>query len=188
MNLNTFWYPLQAPREDINGSATDQPGGEMPRNSEGAENFDDEQAILADKDESRILSGASSDGTSDEDGMTGPASSHIEASELSDDFLAGKVDLVQQMRKTYDSISDSLEGELRDGPAPETTVADDYDTKSTDEEELADAGLQLSDDDVGFVNSVRSMDEAADLGVTFDGNVVGDYLYAEKENRLTPHR
>lgn len=183
MNFNTFRYMLNAPREDINGSATDQPGGESPLNSEGAENFDDEQMIIGDGDESRNMSADQSD----EDGMTGPAASHIEANVLSDEFLSGRVDLVQQMRKTVDAIHDSLESELRDGPAPETNISDDEDSRTVDEDELAEAGVQLSDEDLNLVTSVRSLDEAADLGVTFDGNVVGDYLYSEKENQ-TPTR
>jgi hypothetical protein len=170
MNFNTFRYTLNAPRKDINGT--------------GAGNFNDEQMIIGDGDESRNMSADQGD----EDGMSGPAASHIEANELSDDFLSGRVDLVQQMRKTVDAIHDSLESELREGPAPETSIADNEDSRSVDEEELAEAGIQLSDEDLNLVTSVHSLDEATDLGVTFDGHVVGDYLYSEKENRETPKR
>lgn len=88
--------------------------GEIPFDMEDAENFDDEQKILADTDESgdqsQISSGA------DPTGMIGPSHGMIETQDLPEDFLDGKVDLVEQMRKTADAIQDAYESELRDGP------------------------------------------------------------------------
>lgn len=91
------------------------PRGETPFDVEDMENFDDEQKILADTDESgnRMLSG------SDPTGMVGPSHGMIETQDLPEDFLDGRVDLVEQMRKTADAIQDAYEGELRDGPQPE---------------------------------------------------------------------
>ncbi len=88
--------------------------GDIPFDMEDAENFDDEQKILADTDESgdksQIASGA------DPTGMIGPSHGMIETQDLPEDFLDGKVDLVEQMRKTADAIHDAYESELRDGP------------------------------------------------------------------------
>ena len=94
-------------------------GGEIPYESQGAENFDDEQKILADQDDSansHMVSG------SDPTGMVGPSHGMIETQDLSEEFLNGQVDLVEQMRKTADAVSDAYEGEMRDGPEVESSL------------------------------------------------------------------
>jgi hypothetical protein len=46
----------------------------------------------------------------------------IETQDLSEEFMNGKVDLVDQMKKTKEAISDAFEGELRDGPEIESSL------------------------------------------------------------------
>ena len=114
-----FNYHLLMPREDMTTSGGSRDGGEIPYDSQGAENFDDEQKILADQDESSTSHmGSGSDPT----GMVGPSHGMIETQDLSEEFLDGRVDLVEQMQKTADAISDAYEGELRDGPETEASL------------------------------------------------------------------
>ncbi len=105
-------YPLQEPRDNSDGSMTNLERGENPQ---------DEDAILSDDDESTIKasmkdSEAEEVNYHDAAGMVGPVNSHIEADNLTDEFLAGKVDLVDQMEKTVDAVHDAYEGELNDPP------------------------------------------------------------------------
>lgn len=120
MTQNGHRYHLLMPREDLDVASASDVRGEIPYGSQGAEDFDDEQKILADQDES--AGNAHINSGSDPTGMVGPSHGMIETQDLSEEFLDGRVDLVDQMKKTAEAISDAYEGELRDGPVHEASL------------------------------------------------------------------
>ena len=101
--------------------------GENPREISDPDNMTgeslDQEMILNDEDSSgvkateKIIHEDGEENYHDPKGFIGPVHSHIEADNLSDEFLNGDVDLVQQMQKSVDAIHDAYEGELRDRPS-----------------------------------------------------------------------
>lgn len=83
-------------------------------NDKPQDDSEDEASIISDQDESRMRSNVV------KDEFTGPASSSLEASDFSDEFLAGEIDVREQMDKTTEAIQDALESELEEGPSPES--------------------------------------------------------------------
>ncbi|MEK6556671.1 MAG: hypothetical protein AABZ31_15590 [Bdellovibrionota bacterium] len=130
MIKQNYLHVLQAKKTDSDGSRVYTGRGENPPGGNEKENFDgdsqDEAAVLGDVDESSMHLMSSPHLTEDDDrgvssdrsGLVGPAHSRIETQDLSEEFLDGKVDLVQQMERSVRAIDDAYEGERHDDRQP----------------------------------------------------------------------
>lgn len=88
-------------------SETDYSGGTSPLEMSAP----GDDLVLRDEDETRQNRGPrdEEEALHDPAGFAGPAQSHIETEYLSEDFLDGKVDLVEQMQRSVDALNDAYE-------------------------------------------------------------------------------